>query len=77
MHYDTLKGAASARFVLDEIFRSGMAKLPHYSTTVCGRIISILLSVQSRAQPDAEYGTHKAEILRGQIDMIIINPSGA
>jgi type IV secretory pathway TraG/TraD family ATPase VirD4 len=73
--YDSLRGEGCSRtlLVLDEIFRSGMAKLPHYLTTVCGKNISILLSAQSRAQLDAEYGTHKAEILRGQIDTIVIH----
>ena len=44
--YDKAKGEGCSRtlLVLDEIFRSGMRKLPEYTTTVCGRNISILLS---------------------------------
>ena len=73
--YDALKGEGCTRtlLVLDEIFRSGMKKLPEYATTVCGRNISILLSAQSRSQLDAEYGFHKANVLRGQMDTIIIH----
>jgi type IV secretory pathway TraG/TraD family ATPase VirD4 len=73
--FDKLKGEGCARtlLVLDEIFRSGMKKLPEYATTVCGRNISILLSAQSRSQLDAQYGFHKANVLRGQMDTIIIH----
>jgi type IV secretion system protein VirD4 len=73
--YDAGKGDGCARtlIVLDEIFRSGMRKLPEYATTVCGRNISILLSAQSRSQLDAQYGLHKANVLRGQMDTIVIH----
>jgi type IV secretory pathway TraG/TraD family ATPase VirD4 len=73
--YDELKGQGCSRsmLVLDEIFRSGMHKLPEYATTVCGRNISILLSAQSRSQLDAHYGVHKANVLRGQMDTIVIH----
>lgn len=73
--YDTLRGEGCFRtlLVLDEIFRSGMPKLPDYATTVCGRNISILLSAQSRSQLDAEYGAFKANVLRGQMDTIVIH----
>jgi type IV secretory pathway TraG/TraD family ATPase VirD4 len=50
-----------------------MKKLPEYATTVCGRNISILLSAQSRSQLDAEYGLYKANVLRGQMDTIVIH----
>ena len=58
--YDTLlgEGCSPTLLVLDEIFRSGMKKLPEYATTVCGRNISILLSAQNRSQLDAEYGVY-------------------
>ena len=73
--YDARKGQGCTRtlLVLDEIFRSGMKKLPEYATTVCGRNISILLSAQSRSQLDAEYGLYKANVLRGQMDTIVIH----
>jgi type IV secretory pathway TraG/TraD family ATPase VirD4 len=73
--YDELKGQGCSRtmLVLDEIFRSGMNKLPEYATTVAGRNISILLSAQSRSQLDAHYGVHKANVLRGQMDTIVIH----
>jgi type IV secretion system protein VirD4 len=73
--YDALKGVGCTRtmLVLDEIFRSGMRKLPEYATTVCGRNISILLSAQSRSQLEAHYGLHNARVLRGQMDTIMIH----
>ena len=73
--YDELQGEGCVRtlVVLDEIFRTGMKKLPEYATTVCGRNISILLSAQNRSQLDAAYGTHKANVLRGQMDTIVIH----
>jgi type IV secretory pathway TraG/TraD family ATPase VirD4 len=73
--YDAAKGEGCSRtlLVLDEIFRSGMRKLPEYATTVCGRNISILLSAQSRSQLEAHYGIHNARVLRGQMDTILIH----
>jgi type IV secretory pathway TraG/TraD family ATPase VirD4 len=69
--YDTLlgEGCSPTLLVLDEIFRSGMKKLPEYAR----RNISILLSAQNRSQLDAEYGVYKANVLRGQIDTIVIH----
>jgi type IV secretory pathway TraG/TraD family ATPase VirD4 len=73
--YDELKGIGCSRtlLVLDEIFRSGMRKLPEYATTVCGRNISIILSAQNRSQLEAHYGVHNARVLRGQMDTIAIH----
>jgi type IV secretory pathway TraG/TraD family ATPase VirD4 len=73
--YDAVKGegCSPTLLVLDEIFRSGMRKLPEYATTVCGRNISILLSAQSRSQLEAHYGVHNARVLRGQMDTIAIH----
>jgi type IV secretion system protein VirD4 len=73
--YDSLKGDGCSRtmLVLDEIFRSGMRKLPEYATTVCGRNISILLSAQSRSQLEAHYGVYNARVLRGQMDTLMIH----
>ena len=51
---------------LDEIFRTGMSKLPKYATTVCGRNISLLVTTQCKAQMDAEYGQYKARELKAQ-----------
>ena len=67
--YDTLrgKGCVPVLAVLDEIFRTGIPKLPEYATTVCGRNISLLVSAQSTSQLDAEYGRYKANVLRGQM----------
>ena len=61
--YDTLKGEGCypVLVVLDEIFRTGMPKLPEYSTTVCGRNISLLTTAQSKSQLDAAYGRDKAD----------------
>jgi type IV secretion system protein VirD4 len=73
--YDERKAEGCARtlLVLDEIFRTGMPKLPEYATTVCGRNISILLSAQSRSQLEAHYGVHNARVLRGQMDTLMIH----
>ena len=73
--YDILKGEGCSRtlVILDEIFRSGMAKLSDYTTTVCGRNISILIPAQNGSQLDAAYGTHKANVARGQIDTLIFH----
>jgi type IV secretory pathway TraG/TraD family ATPase VirD4 len=61
--YDTLRGEGCypVLVVLDEIFRTGMPKLPEYSTTVCGRNISLLTTAQSKSQLDAAYGKYKAD----------------
>jgi hypothetical protein len=44
--YDARRGQGCTRtlLVLDEIFRSGMKKLPEYATTVCGRNLNSLVS---------------------------------
>jgi type IV secretion system protein VirD4 len=74
-YYDSVQGKGCYRtlLVLDEIFRTGMAKLPKYATTVCGRNISLLVSAQSKSQLDAEYGKFKADELRGQFDTAIVH----
>ena len=73
--YDTLKGEGCypVLLVLDEIFRTGLPKLPEYSTTVCGRNISILATAQSKSQLDAEYGKFKADEFLGQLDCAIFH----
>jgi type IV secretory pathway TraG/TraD family ATPase VirD4 len=65
------KGCTRVLAVLDEIFRTGMPKLPEYATTVCGRNISLLITAQSRSQMDAEYGVLNANKLRGQMEGIV------
>jgi type IV secretion system protein VirD4 len=62
------KGCMRVLCVLDEIFRTGLPKLPEYTTTVSGRNISLLISAQSIAQMDKAYGRFTAEVLRGQMD---------
>jgi type IV secretion system protein VirD4 len=62
------KGCKRVLCVLDEIFRTGLPKLPEYTTTVSGRNISFLISAQSIAQMDKAYGRFTAEVLRGQMD---------
>src|SRR5512147_1162777 len=68
--YDALKGQGCTRtlLVLDEIFRSGMKKLPEYATTVISRFCFL-----PRSQLDAEYGLYKANVLRVQMDTIVIH----
>jgi type IV secretory pathway TraG/TraD family ATPase VirD4 len=62
------KGCVRVLCVLDEIFRTGLPKLPEYATTISGRNISLLISAQSIAQMDKAYGRFTAEVLRGQMD---------
>ena len=73
--YDTMKGEGCypVLVVLDEIFRTGMPKLPEYSTTVCGRNISLLTTAQSKSQLDAAYGKFKADEFLGQMDCAIFH----
>jgi len=68
--YDTRQGngCQPVLAVLDEIFRVGMPKLPHYATTVVGRNISLLVAAQSKAQLDAAYGEYEAKVLKAQFD---------
>ena len=76
--YDTLKGEGCypVLVVLDEIFRTGMPKLPEYSTTVCGRNISLFATAQSKSQLDAAYGKAKADEFLGQLDCAIFHRPG-
>jgi type IV secretion system protein VirD4 len=66
--YDNVQGdgCQPVAAFLDEIFRTGMSKLPKYATTVCGRNISLLVTSQCKAQMDAEYGQYKAKELKAQ-----------
>jgi type IV secretory pathway TraG/TraD family ATPase VirD4 len=70
--YSKARGQGCVRVlaILDEIFRTGLPKLPEYATTVCGRNISLLIGAQSRSQMDS-YGVFNGHILRGQIDSIV------
>jgi type IV secretion system protein VirD4 len=74
-HYDSLdvqgKGCRRVLCVLDEIFRTGLPKLPEYTTTVSGRNISFLISSQSIAQMEKAYDRPTAEVLLGQMDATI------
>jgi type IV secretory pathway TraG/TraD family ATPase VirD4 len=72
-YYDSVRGKGCYRVltVLDEIFRTGMPKLPDYATTACGRNISLLVSAQSDSQLFAAYGQYNAEVLLEQFDHII------
>jgi type IV secretion system protein VirD4 len=74
-YYDSVQGKGCTRsmVVLDEIFRTGLAKLPKYATTVCGRGMTLFVSAQSKSQFDAEYGKFKADELRGQFDTAIVH----
>jgi type IV secretion system protein VirD4 len=73
-YYDDVKGKGCHRLlaVLDEIGRTGLPNLPHYSTTVVGRNISLLVVVQSPAYFEQNYGIYGAKILRGQLEYQII-----
>jgi type IV secretion system protein VirD4 len=68
--YDNVQGEGCQPVVavLDEIFRTGMPKLPKYATTVCGRNISLLVTTQCKSQMDAEYGQYKARTLKAQFN---------
>jgi type IV secretion system protein VirD4 len=57
--------------VLDEIFRTGLPKLPEYTTTVSGRNISFLISAQSIRQMEKTYDRATAEVLLGQMDATV------
>jgi type IV secretory pathway TraG/TraD family ATPase VirD4 len=73
--YDEVRGAGCSRtlLILDEIFRTGMKKLPDYSTTICGRNMSILLTAQSLSQLFEAYGSFKAKILLGQMKSAVVH----
>ena len=66
-YYDSVrgKGCFPVLAFLDEIFRTGLSKLPKFATTVCGRNISLLVSAQSLSQLHAEYGQDRADELLG------------
>jgi type IV secretory pathway TraG/TraD family ATPase VirD4 len=51
-----------------------MKNLPQYSTTICGRNMSILLTAQSVSQLFNAYGSFKAKILLGQMKGAIVHP---
>jgi type IV secretory pathway TraG/TraD family ATPase VirD4 len=51
-----------------------MKKLPDYSTTICGRDMSILLTAQNINQLFDAYGSFKAKILLGQMKSAVIHP---
>jgi type IV secretory pathway TraG/TraD family ATPase VirD4 len=76
--YDALRGVGCSRtlLILDEIFRTGMKKLPEYSTTICGRDISILLTAQNINQLFEAYGSFKAKILLSQMKSAVVHPPG-
>jgi type IV secretion system protein VirD4 len=65
------KGCRRVLCVLDEIFRTGLPKLPEYTTTVSGRNISFLISSQSIAQMEKAYDRSTAEVLLGQMDATV------
>ena len=65
------KGCRRVLCVLDEIFRTGLPKLPEYTTTVSGRNISFLISSQSISQMEKVYDRPTAEVLLGQMDATI------
>ena len=69
-YYDRVNGKGCHRLlaVLDEIGRTGLPNLPHYSTTVAGRNISLIVVVQSPAYFEANYGEYQAKILREQLE---------
>lgn len=73
--YDDLQGVGcyETLLVLDEIFRTGMKKLPDYATTICGKGMSILLTGQSISQLFDAYGTFKAKILLGQMKSAVVH----
>jgi type IV secretion system protein VirD4 len=75
-YYDSVKGKGCRPLlaVLDEIGRTGLPNLPHYSTTVAGRKISLVVVVQSPAYFEANYGVYQAKVLRGQLESKIIYP---
>jgi len=81
-YYDALdpqgKDCQRVLCVLDEIFRTGMPKLPEYTTTVSGRNISFLTSAQSIAQMDDAFGSReRADVFRGQMDATIFYRTAA
>jgi type IV secretory pathway TraG/TraD family ATPase VirD4 len=53
-----------------------MKKLPDYSTTICGRNLSILLTAQNINQLFEAYGSFKAKILLGQMKSAVVHPPG-
>jgi type IV secretion system protein VirD4 len=65
------RGCERVLCVLDEIFRTGLPKLPEYTTTVSGRNISFLISSQSIAQMEKAYDRATAEVLLGQMDATV------
>ena len=72
------KGCQRVLCVLDEIFRTGLPKLPEYTTTVSGRNISFLISAQSIAQMDSVFHSRDtADVFRGQMDATIFYRTAA
>ena len=72
-YYTSVRGRGCYRVlaILDEIFRTGMPKLPDYATTVCGKNISLLVTAQSDSQMYAAFGQYNAEVLKEQFDHIV------
>jgi type IV secretion system protein VirD4 len=65
------KGCERVLCVLDEIFRTGLPKLPEYTTTASGRNISFLISAQSIRQMEKAYDRPTAEVFLGQMDATV------
>ncbi len=50
--------------LIDEAGRTAIPSLSDYATTVCGRGITLWISIQSLSQLDVEYGHSRAKVLR-------------
>ena len=54
--------------LIDEAGRTAIPSLSDYATTVCGRGITLWVSIQSLSQLDVEYGTGAAKVLRDNME---------
>ena len=68
--YDEAKGVSCQPVLLliDEAGRTAIPSLADHATTVVGRGISLWIAVQSLSQLNVVYGTHRATVLRDNMD---------
>jgi type IV secretory pathway TraG/TraD family ATPase VirD4 len=62
--------------LIDEAGRTAIPSLSDYATTVCGRGITLWVSIQSLSQLDVEYGRARAKVLRDNMEtQVFYRPS--
>jgi type IV secretion system protein VirD4 len=68
--YDTVQGNGCnpVLLLINEAGRTAIPSLADHATTVVGRGISLWIAIQSLSQLNIVYGTHRATILRDNMD---------